>query len=446
MRNCPSCAKLSRRQWLAGMSAWAALQAALARGDAQVTTGEVQPRGTAKTLIFINLVGAPSHLDTFDVKDAAWNPRDLDLQQHGNLVLSRTLFPVLSRLTSEMLVLRSVSSWENGHERGQFYLLTGQQPNPAFASETPAIGSVVALESRTPGRMPKFLALNNLEGIAVLGAAFLGGRYEPVRPPRGGFTTLTHPDYGDQGQQRFEQKFRLLAEIEAPIRANPPDQALANHLVFYDSARQMMYDPVISAVFQFNSTDDQRYGGNSFGRSCIVARNAVRSRQGVAFISIRLGNWDMHDRMWERRMPNNMYALCNTLDRGVGNLVEDLRASGHLGETLIVMMGEFGRTPGPLNARDGRDHHRDAMCVAMIGGGVRGGRVIGATDPTGAQVIEPGWSGQRPILMEDLTATFYSALGINWTKIIRDTPTGRIFQYVPGSSTGRYFPVDEVFG
>jgi uncharacterized protein (DUF1501 family) len=118
---------------------------------------------------------------------------------------------------------------------------------------------------------------------------------------------------------------------------------------------------------------------------------------------------------------------------------------GDLQQTLIVMMGEFGRTPGVLNGRGGRDHHRDAMSVVMIGGGVRGGSVIGSTDSIGEKIIDPGWSMQRPIVMEDIAATIYSALGINWTRSIEDTPSGRRFEYVPYGETGLYTPVEEVF-
>ena len=109
-------------------------------------------------------------------------------------------------------------------------------------------------------------------------------------------------------------------------------------------------------------------------------------------------------------------------------------------------MSEFGRTPGPLNARGGRDHHRDAMSVVMIGGGVRGGKVIGATDSNGERIIEPGWSQKRPIVVEDIVATVYSALGIDWTKSMLDTPSGRKFEYVPYAERGQYTAIEEVFG
>jgi hypothetical protein len=359
--------------------------------------------------------------------------------------MSRKVFPQLSRMTDDLLVLRSVASWEAAHPRGQFYLVTAHQANPAFAAETPALGAVASLESKLTGKLPKFLALN---GAAGQGAAFLGGTFEPVPTPAsaGGFTTLTHPDYGAQGQQRFEQKYKMLSELEAPLRAAPFDPAVNNHLTFYDSGRQMMYDDTISNVFKFSTQEDTRYGANQFGRSCIVARNAVMAKQGVAFISIRLGGWDMHLNMWNKNFNPNMYSLGNQLDLGVGMLAQDLKAANLLNETLIVMMGEFGRTAGTLNSRGGRDHLRDAMSVAMIGGGVKGGRVIGSTDENGAKMVDPGWKAQRNIFMEDLAATLYSALGINYTKRILDTPSGRIFEYVAGAARGLYKPVDEVFG
>jgi len=437
--------KTTRRDWLASLAGPAALASLVKSGQAQVTSADVSPRGSAKVCIFVNLDGAPSHLDTFDAKDAAWNPPDVNLEQHGPIVLSRTYFPQLSNLTDNLCLLRSVSSWEAAHERGQFYLQTSHPSNPAFLAETPHVGAVAALERGGQGKLPPFLALNGRSGQ---GATFLGGRYEPMEAPAnsGGFATIQHNFYGAQSQTRFEEKYKLLRELEAPLLADPFDPLVASQGAYYESAKQLMYDNDIANVFRFSNEEDARYGSTQFGRSCLVARNAVRARNGVSFISIRLGSWDTHQSMFDVRYPNNFYTLVNTLDAGIGPLVQDLKASGHLDEALIVMMGEFGRTPGPLNSRGGRDHHRSAMSVAMIGGGVKGGQVIGATDSQGELVIEPGWHMNRPILFEDITATIYSALGINWTKRITETPTGRIFEYVPSSSRGLYVPVKEVFG
>ncbi|MBM3767390.1 MAG: DUF1501 domain-containing protein [Acidobacteria bacterium] len=440
MKTCPSCLKMSRRKWLTA----AGLLGITRRGDAQITSMPVETRNSAKACIFINLDGAPSHVDTFDPKDGPWNPNDADIQQHGKIAISQRYFPVLAKHTDRMCVLRSVASWEAEHVRGQFYLQTSHPSNPAFAAETPHIGAVAALERGGEGKIPPFLALN---GTAGQGASFLGGKYEPMATPAnvGGLSTITHNYYGAQSQQRFEEKFKLLEELEAPFRAAPFDPVMAAQPDYYAAAKGLMYDPVVTQFFQFSNEERLRYGSSNFGNACIVARNAIRAKSGAAFITIRNGGWDTHQSMFDTAYPQNFYNLVNTLDSGVGNLVEDLRASGDLDQTLIVIMGEFGRTPGELNSRGGRDHHRIAMSAVMIGGGVKGGAVIGATDAIGGRIIDPGWHAQRPIYPEDITTTIYSALGINWTKRILDTPSGRIYEYVAGSIRGEFEPVTEVF-
>src|SRR6476646_7227377 len=207
----------------------------------------------------------------------------------------------------------------------------------------------------------------------------------------------------------------------------------------------MMYNDAVDAVFKFSADDENRYGANSIGRSLLVARNAIRGKLGVAFVSVTQPGWDTHVSQYDRSQSTNLYQLTNDLDRAVGNLVDDLKASGDLSQTLIVMMGEFGRTPGVLNSRGGRDHYRPVLSVAMLGGGVKGGRVIGSSDSTGAAITDPGWSGNRAIYPEDIASTIYSALGIDWTKTIDDTPSSRRFYYVNGASDDGFGPVEEVF-
>src|SRR4029077_19742655 len=117
-----------------------------------------------------------------------------------------------------------------------------------------------------------------------------------------------------------------------------------------------------------------------------------------------------------------------------------------LQNTMIVLIGEFGRTPGVLNAQGGRDHWKDAMSICVAGGGVKGGRALGLTTGQGEAVSDPGWSGNRPIFIEDIASTIYSGLGIDWTKRISDTPSGRVFEYGGQAAIGNFTAVDEVFG
>ena len=137
--------------------------------------------------------------------------------------------------------------------------------------------------------------------------------------------------------------------------------------------------------------------------------------------------------------------LGKVLDDGLGALLADLKASGQLQETLIVVMGEFGRTTGPLTSAAGRDHFLQQF-VLFAGGGVKGGRALGSTDATGSNTSEFGWSAARDVRPEDVEATIYSALGINWTNIRYDDPFGRGFEYVPFANDGLYKPIDELWG
>jgi hypothetical protein len=341
-----------------------------------------------------------------------------------------------------------VKSWEAAHDRGQFYTQTTHPANPAFVAETPNIGSVVALEKGTNGgRVPPYMALNS-GGVVLQGAKFLGGTDEPFTAPSnpGGLTTLQLSGFPAQtSQSRFNQRYSLLGDLDGNLRANPYDQVMATHAAFYPAAQQLMYDPSIASIFQFSSDEDGRYGGTPVSRSSIVARNAIQAKNGTVFVNVFSTGWDTHQSMYDRRYTPNMYTLNGDLDRSLGNLVADLKQSGDFASTLIVVLGEFGRTPGMLNTRGGRDHHQDAMSVLLLGGGVRGGKVIGATDSQGDQIVDFGWSQKRPIFMEDIAATIYSALNIDWTKSIADTPSGRKFEYVPFGSVGTYVPVEEVF-
>ena len=439
--------KISRRKLLFGAAQAGAFLAAAKRGDGQVQSNGILPRGTAKACIFITMNGAPSHVDTWDAKDGPWNPADANLQQYaGGVVLSKRLFPNFSQVTNDLLIVRSVNSWELAHDRGQFYHQTAHPSNPAFVAESPHIGAVVSYELGRRGALPPFLALN--VDSQFQGAKFLGGKSEPLIAPvqATGLTTLQHNYYGANSQARFNQKFAMLRDLDKPLIASPYSDAMAAHATYYDSAKALMYDPAVASVFQFSTDESGRYGNTAFGRACIVARNAIVAKLGISFVNIVYNGWDTHAGMFDASYTPNMYTLCNDLDRGVGNLINDLKATGDLGSTLIVMIGEFGRTPGPLNAQGGRDHWKDAMSICMAGGGVRGGRAIGSTTAMGEQISDPGWSGNRAVFIEDIASTIYSALGIDWTKRISDTPSGRVFEYVGQAAIGNFTSVEEVFG
>jgi uncharacterized protein (DUF1501 family) len=185
-----------------------------------------------------------------------------------------------------------------------------------------------------------------------------------------------------------------------------------------------------------------RYGNTSFGNACLAARNLVQADLGTHFVQITIGGWDNHQNIYAN---NVLPTLGAQFDLGLGNLIADLKASGTLDSTLIVALGEFGRTVGPLNQGSGRDHYLQ-QTVFFAGAKVSGGKAVGTTDALGANTVDPGWSRERNVKPEDVEATIYSALGIDYLKVIPD-PTGRGFDYVPfASEQDLYGPVYELWG
>jgi uncharacterized protein (DUF1501 family) len=211
---------------------------------------------------------------------------------------------------------------------------------------------------------------------------------------------------------------------------------------FSDSARRLMYNADVTRAFTFDQAERTRYGATSFGNACLTARNLLRARLGTRFIQITIGGWDHHQNIYA---PNaGLSALARQFDTGLGTLIGDLKGEGLLDETLVVAMGEFGRTVGNLNAQGGRDHFLQ-QAVLMAGARIKGGRAIGSTDQQGVNTAEPGWSRERDIRAEDVEATLYSALGIDWTKTLRDDPLNRGFEYVPFGDRDLFGPIHELW-
>jgi uncharacterized protein (DUF1501 family) len=210
----------------------------------------------------------------------------------------------------------------------------------------------------------------------------------------------------------------------------------------------MMYDPAVTAAFRFTTDDQLRYGNSGFGNACVVARNLVTADLGTRYVMITLGGWDNHQAIYQANA--GVYRPARLLDAALGNLIADLAVTpgsngrSKLDETLIVAKGEFGRTVGTLTNQGGRDHY-SVHSALLAGGGVRGGQILGATTSDGRFIEKTGWSEDRAVAAEDIAATIYSALGINYTTVRRDDPLGRGFEYVPSTTEWRAAPLRELF-
>lgn len=405
--------------------------------------------GTANACIFIKLLGAPSHVDTFDLKEGPWTPRDFDVVNCGNFRLSRRLFPNLCQVADHLSLVRSIRSWGLEHNQAVYSLMAGRIFNPGFVQEIPHIGSVVSLEYTLRGEtgtFPAFISFNGSEIEAGFLATRFGSRHNPF------ITTPSTPEVTHlDGEERFDRRWQLLQAMDAPARGGSAPQGDLFNIYngLYTQAKEISHYKPFEQAFTFARTESQRYGSTFFGDACIIARNILAADQGTRFITINHGGenaitWDNHSNIYGSDV---LPSLTRELDAGVAALVTDLRQMPALAtqqgrtptlldKTLIVVMGEFGRTPGNLNNEGGRDHH-PVFSALFAGGGTRGNVVIGRTDELGANIVDPGWRERtRPTRVDDVVATIYSALGINWTTTIRDTPSGRAFGYALASSEG----------
>lgn len=403
-------------------------------------TGIAKPRGTARFCIFVMLDGGQSHVDAWDLKEHSWTPSNFNIQEvRPGVKWPMALYPRLSQLLDKFSLIRSFEAWDSVHGRAQYYVQAAHPFNPALQREIPPIGAVVAMERQSMRRpddsLPPYVALNVTQSQAgLLKSGFLPAAYSPFHVDTS--TSLSTYSLMEEDRKDFARRWQLLKTFDGRLRN---DSALASKAFrdfhdHYEGAVKLITDPRTAPLFQFDAEDRQRYGSSSTGDACLLARNLVQADAGTQFIFLQQNGWDHHKDIYLRR---NHWDHSVELDNALGGLLEDLssrkRSDGRtlLDETMVVCMGEFGRTPGALTqGLNGRDHYQYAFTVLVAGGGIKGGKIIGKTDELGAKIIDSGWDVKRSIYMEDLATTVYSAMGVDWKKSIQTTPSGRAFYYV----------------
>ncbi len=428
-------------------------------GRATASTGpSVTPRGNARRVIFLETNGAISPIDCFDFKENMATPEDLDIRKvYPGLHLSHLLFPGLSKHMDKFAVLRSLRSHEEVHFRGQYYLQTGRQNNLAFAKEIPAVGSVVSAELEEQRRpndtFPLYMSFNLSKGaVGALATGFLPPRYSVVDINTE--NALQEDKLDDAAAALLDQRWTLLRKLRdvEGARKGGYGREMAGYDDFYSAAHQLLSDPRWPRVFQATEEDKERYGKNSVGLACLLARNLVLEDGGTRYIHICHPGWDHHTYIWDRSKDKNHYINCAEYDRAFTALLDDLSTLPSKGddeqtlldETLVVSMSEFGRTPGPLNYMQGRDHYNKCFPALFAGAGVAGKRILGATNKDGTACIDNGWEREVQPRIENVVSTMYSALGIDWTKRITDLPSGRTYVYVDPLGANGFIPTDEI--
>lgn len=396
----------------------------------------------AKACIFFLLEGGPSHIDMWDMKPDApkeirgpFNP--ISTVVPGTQISQ--LMPMCAQIADRYTILRSHSHTDNGHQTGRHWLMTGYPPSFAdgqakgvpFNELYPSLGSIVSRELGPGGEVPPYIELPNPLGPG--GPGFYGAAYAPFTinndPSQPDFKVQDLDAPASVSSERFARRRKLLAETEALAAENSPGSGPAQKLTaFYEKAMEIVTSPKARAAFNLAAESPEtrtRYGYSSIGQSALLARRLVEG--GSRFIGIEHGSWDTHF----DNFTSHEKALCPPTDRAFSALISDLDERGLLDETLVVMMGEMGRTPR-INNDAGRDHWSQCQTVILAGGGIRRGAVVGASDATAS------FPTTHPYGIQDLLRTLFSLMGVDSDKVYT-TPLGRP---VPVVNAGRR--IDEV--
>ena len=396
----------------------------LLRGRALADVG-VKRQQQADACILVWLDGGPTHYETFDPKPEA------PVEIRGEFGTTPTAVPGthfsehmvnLAGIFDKYSLIRSIRHDQGNHGAGNHYMMTGAPPRipvgcGAFVSFHPSLGSVVAKEVGAPDGLPPYFSMPSMSRSG--GPNFLGANYAPFvvsnDPNRTGFRVrdVALPD--GVLHDRFNRRRELRSQLDQLPRWE--DSAVGDPSVtadeFYAQGYQLMESAQAQAAFRVETEEAllrDRYGRNSFGQRALLARRLVEA--GVPFVTLYEGGWDHHTNIFDaisKRIP--------PLESTIATLIQDLEDRGRLERTLVLVLGEFGRTP-KVNDRGGRDHWSNAMSVMMAGGGTPGGQVVGATDRQGYSAVE------RVLSPERFVSTIYAKLGIDPGKIYI-TPDGR---------------------
>jgi uncharacterized protein (DUF1501 family) len=384
----------------------------LADGLARRAAGATKP-AKAKSVIQIWAWGGPSHLDTFDPKPAAGydycGPLAKPIPTNVPGIVIGELLPLLAKQADKYSIIRSMTHGISAHETASYIVQTGREPGDRQVY--PSIGAVVSLfrgyNAGYRGLIPPYIVLTEPQG-RFSEAGFLGARYKPFAtggdPAQSRFLVEGVVAQGISDQQQHDRR-ELLHQLDSLASAAKGDASLE---AFVQSENQA-YDMILgdgAKVFDLAQEKDdlrERYGRNTFGQSCLVARRLAE--RGVPYITINYKGWDTHKQHFQtmrRKLPE--------LDKGLATLLEDLSGRGLLDSTIVWWGGEFGRTPKvlwepPWNG--GRGHFGRVFSTVVAGGGFKGGHVVGESDAKGEEVK------QRPVYPCDLLGSMYELLGID---------------------------------
>jgi uncharacterized protein (DUF1501 family) len=385
---------------------------------AKVRAAAPEMKKKQKSLIIMWMAGGPPTIDMWDMKPGTPNggPHRPKPTVVSGIEISEYL-PAVAKQFKHLSIIRSLNSREGDHARGTQVMNTGQTPNPLL--DYPSIGSVLAyyqamdIEAMKNADLPAFISVGGPRG----GSGFLGMKYAPFN--------VTNPgqppeNVSPPGGVDMARRAALFQRVERGLNTNMPVDPKTGKPMVLDAAQahREVYEKALNLVvsnrkevFSLDKEIDgkpidpklkEEYGNDQFGRAALLARKLVEA--GTACVQITLDGWDLHNNthtvLQNQRLP--------VLDRAMGTLVRDLADRGKLKDTVIVWMGDFGRTPR-INQNAGRDHWSRCWSVVVGGGDIKGGVVYGATTADGTSVAKD------EVTVHDLYATLYKGLGIDPT-------------------------------
>jgi hypothetical protein len=353
-----------------------------------------QLKSANKSAVLVWLGGGASTIDMWDLKPGTDVGGPFQrIATSGDVEICEHL-PKVAQQFQHLSVVRSMRTREADHGRGRYYMHTGFVPNPSVSH--PSYGSVVShelIDQTANLAIPPFVSI----GGTSEGAGFLGAAYAPFVVDSGGQVRNLKVN---TARDRLDDRMAMLASLEKSFIRQNRGLSASEHAKILDKTVSLMTSDQLDAFRVADEPEQarERYGDSNVGRGCLLARRLLEA--GVPFVEVDFGGWDNHqnvfDTLRDDRLPN--------LDQALSALVEDLDARGRLADTVVICMGEFGRTPR-INANTGRDHWARGWSVVLGGGGINGGIAVGQTNDVGEAEGDTYSS-------EDVMATVCHALGI----------------------------------
>ncbi len=402
---------VSRRRFLRTVSAGSVAAGTLGFRDLMTLQAE-ELRKQGRSMILLFMQGGPSQFETFDPKPGTTNggpTKSIHTAVSGIDIAAG--WEKTAAAMKDITLIRSMTNREGNHQRASYQLHTGYAPSGSV--KHPSLGANIAKQLADPNsELPAVVGIGRSQG-----AGFLGVNYEPFLVANPG--RLPNNVARTVQTARYSRRLGLLGRLEGDFASRGGKVVVENHRKLYEKSAKMVLSDRTKAfdISSESETLQAKYGKTNFGRGCLLARRLIES--GVTFVEVSSNGWDTHNDNFDR-----VKTLSGQVDPGFGTLVADLKDRGLLEKTLVVWMGEFGRTPR-VNARTGRDHYPRVFNMALAGGGVKGGQVIGSSKRDGTAVAD------APVTVPDLFCSICHSMQIN-PRLENISPLGRPMKIVDG--------------